>query len=137
MSLRLKILFRYLERLALTLTLLLILWLMGQALLGPLYLAYRFTPPPGTATPQALEAAIGASLQRFTLHKDNRAYTLAVGPMLLWAMPEGPPVYIFDPRGGLIDATPDLGEDPAFVERWITGSDFEALGRSIRKAIAD
>ena len=135
MAISLKRLCRYLERLALTLGLLIVLLLMGQAVLGPRYLTYRFTPAADSVTLEEVEAAIGARLDRFTIHKQAQTYTLGMGPMLMWAMPEGPPAYVFDASGSLIEFTSDLGDDQAFVEEWITGSDFDAGDWSLSDAI--
>lgn len=37
------------------------------------------------------------------------------------SLPSGPPTYIFDSTGSLIDWTSDYGEDPAFRRRWPLG----------------
>jgi hypothetical protein len=34
------------------------------------------------------------------------------------ALPSGPPAYIFDSSGDLVDWTPDLGDDPKFHSKW-------------------
>jgi len=135
LSPRVKRLFRRCERIAQAIVLLLVLALFGQAVLGPRYLAYRFTPSGRIDNPRQLEAAIGASVQTRTLQVEGRAYLLALGPMLMWAWPEGPPAYVFDAAGGLLDFTPDMGDDPAFLERWIIPSDFESSGGSIHDSL--
>ena len=130
MSPGLKILLRRIERVVILLVALTVLAMLGLALLGPRYLAYRFTPRIEVETPAELEAAIETPLDRFTLHKAGRSYTLAIGPMVMWALPEGPPMYIFRPEGGLVDFTTDVGDAPEFSARWISGSDFDSLGWS-------
>ncbi len=131
----LKRLFRGLERLALVVFLLLLLVMLGPALIGPHYLAHRFSPAQAIATPEALEASLGVPLQRVDIQLQGEAYILAIAPMVMWAMPEGPPVYVFDAEDGLIDYTTDLGDDQDFVARWITASGFASSGWSIRDAL--
>ncbi|MEJ2456237.1 MAG: hypothetical protein P8103_19100 [Candidatus Thiodiazotropha sp.] len=128
-------LFRGLERLALVVFLLLLLVMLGPALIGPHYLAHRFSPSQAIATPEALETRLGVPLQRIQIQLQGEAYILAIAPMVMWAMPEGPPVYVFDVQDGLIDYTTDLGDDQDFVARWITASDFASSGWSIRDAL--
>lgn len=35
-----------------------------------------------------------------------------------WALPSGPPAYVFDSKGKLIDWSGDTGDDPGFREKW-------------------
>ena len=51
---------------------------------------------------------------------EGESYVLVTGDVanVLLSLPSGPPVYIFDGGGGLIDWTPDLGDSPSFVKKW-------------------
>ena len=49
--------------------------------------------------------------------KDGEAL-MAHGPITLLALPSGPPAYVFDRNGKLIDWTMDMGDDPAFQRAW-------------------
>jgi hypothetical protein len=50
---------------------------------------------------------------------DGQEYLALYGPMqMLPRLPSGPPVYIFDRAGLLVDWTIDEGDDNAFLQRW-------------------
>ena len=43
-------------------------------------------------------------------------------PSSALSLPSGPPAYIFDETGTLVDWTADLGDSPSFVSKWGSGS---------------
>lgn len=43
----------------------------------------------------------------------------------VFALPSGPPIYIFDRAGTLVDWTPDSGEDPDFGRAWSSDAEVE------------
>lgn len=108
-----------------SLTLAVILVSVSPVLFGPLYLSYRFTPGSPSVDIAQLEREIGASLETHAIEVGGTAYTLGIGPMVMWAVPSGPPMYIFDAQGRLLDATPDVGDAPGFGEKWIRASGFQ------------
>lgn len=55
----------------------------------------------------------------YTLRRGAETYFVALSPLDTWlALPSGPAGYVFDLRGGLVDWSPDIGEDSAFGDRW-------------------
>jgi hypothetical protein len=99
-----------------------ILGLVGDLLLPPLigryYIAHRFTPHEKTATIQQLEKDFGVKLEVRHVTTKGRDYILATAPLMRWATPSGPPMYVFDSEGRLLDYTLDSGDDPRFMEKW-------------------
>ena len=52
-------------------------------------------------------------------HSHNgSSYTLWSGPVKAIFLPSGPPVYVFDSAGLLVDWSRDSGDDPEFREKW-------------------
>jgi len=49
---------------------------------------------------------------------EGEFYALSGPVSVLLALSSGPPVYIFDSEGKLLDWTLDSGDDPRFSERW-------------------
>jgi hypothetical protein len=43
----------------------------------------------------------------------------------VFVLPSGPPIYIFDRNGSLVDWTPDSGEDPEFQRAWSSDTEVE------------
>ncbi|MCU7915390.1 MAG: hypothetical protein KZQ65_05660 [Candidatus Thiodiazotropha sp. (ex Gloverina cf. vestifex)] len=105
-------------------TLVLIIFVVGRAFISSLYLSYRFTPDESVTTYDQLEKSLGIVLDTRQLQVRGVAYILVIGPMVEWAAPSGPPMYLFAIDGRLLDFTPDVGEDQRFNEKWIFGSDF-------------
>jgi hypothetical protein len=61
-------------------------------------------------------------VQRLTKNDGATTYYLAHGPIRApLALPSGPPVYVFDQAGKLIDYTKDSGDDPRFAKAWKSG----------------
>ncbi len=55
----------------------------------------------------------------WTMKKDGTNYFAAFGPIRApLALPSGPPVYVFDTNGMMIDWTLDNGESPRFQKEW-------------------
>ncbi|MCU7828852.1 MAG: hypothetical protein KZQ85_07260 [Candidatus Thiodiazotropha sp. (ex Myrtea sp. 'scaly one' KF741663)] len=104
--------------------LVLIIFVVGRAFISSLYLSYRFTPDESVATYDQLKKSLGIALDTRQLQVRGMAYILAIGPMVEWATPSGPPMYLFAIDGRLLDFTPDVGEDRRFNEKWIFGSDY-------------
>lgn len=51
--------------------------------------------------------------------KDGTNYYAAIGPVRApLALVSGPPVYVFDRSGTMVDWTLDNGEDPRFQKAW-------------------
>lgn len=54
------------------------------------------------------------------LKKGESDYVAYYGPVTTLAMVSGPPVYVFDLSGKLVDWSRDMGDDPRFAEEWKT-----------------
>lgn len=65
-----------------------------------------------------LEQQIGKpeSLRRHAYN--GSSYTIWSGPVKTIYLPSGPPVYVFDSAGKLLDWSRDIGDDPTFQEQW-------------------
>lgn len=81
----------------------------------------------GASAPSALGATIEVQraeiLRRATsihiLVMDGRRWYCVIGPLPpTWTLPSGPPCYIFDDAGNLVDWTADVGESGGFRRRW-------------------
>ena len=65
------------------------------------------------------------------IEKEEQQYVFVTGRMTpLWfvTIPSGPPCYVFDSGGTLIDWTKDIGDDSRFVERWPVSLRREVIG---------
>jgi len=51
------------------------------------------------------------------LHNGS-SYTIWSGPTKEIYLPSGPPVYVFDSAGKLLDWSRDSGDDPTFLQKW-------------------
>lgn len=79
-------------------------------------------------------------------HFDSVDYYVAFGPIkALLALPSGPPAYVFDSKGKMIDWSSDIGDDSHFSDKWkqrwqkdnikdISLSDMDALFATTAKA---
>ena len=77
----------------------------------------RAKPP---ATVQNLEQYLGwqTGHRRAELQESGgQTFVVMHGP-LASLVPSGPPVYVFDSTGRLVDWTTDSGDDPRFHEKW-------------------
>jgi hypothetical protein len=100
----------------------LLAYLLLPELAGPIYISRRFTPREGGATIEKLELSFGVKLKTREIAVQGVGYTLAEGPLVTWAVPSGPPMYVFDSQGHLLDYTLDVGDDPRFRDKWIHGT---------------
>lgn len=65
-----------------------------------------------------LEQQIGKpELLRQHTHNDS-SYTIWSAPVKTVFLPSGPPTYVFDSAGKLVDWTRDSGDDPVFQQKW-------------------
>lgn len=81
----------------------------------------------GASAPSALGATIEEQraeiLRRATnihiLEIDGRRWYYVIGPLApAWTLPSGPPCYVFDDAGNLVDWTADVGDSGEFRRRW-------------------
>jgi hypothetical protein len=107
--------------------------LVAPVLIGPHYIEYRFKPARPSLTLVQLERQTGATLQTYRVNHQGREFTYALGPLLAWAAPSGPPIYVFDEAGRLLDYTLDAGDDQRFGNDWIAGSNLEELRAQARQ----
>jgi hypothetical protein len=90
-------------------------------------------PPEGSTNLVAfLEARPPSQIRKF-IHEGN-AYIEVIGKPVtsLLSLPSGPPAYIFNENGALVDWSRDIGDDPSFVSRW--GGFSNATSISIEEA---
>ena len=112
-----------------------ILILLGLAAIGWFSLAAveaRRLRPPTSARTLPSFLSVMPRPERFEIHvAGDRRYLLVVGrlPALL-TLPSGPPVYVFDTSGKLLDWTADSGDDPRFVERWGSHSGGQRISKA-------
>lgn len=83
------------------------------------YIPKKFNPPHKNATIQEVETNLCANLIITDKIINTETYKIGEGPLLLWTMPSGPPMYIFNKEGILIDYTIDSGDDPEFKDKWL------------------
>ena len=57
-------------------------------------------------------------VRQFVYDQRNHTAVFGVARMFLTSLPSGPPVYVFDEHGLLIDWSRDIGDNPKFVEKW-------------------
>lgn len=76
-------------------------------------------PVGGTNLIAFLEARPQPSQIRRFVHEGQMHIEVVGKPVAsLLSLPSGPPVYIFDERGALVDWSRDLGDSPSFVHKW-------------------
>ncbi len=95
--------------------------------------ARRLRPPTSARTLPSFLSVMPRP-ERFEIRDvGDRQYLLVVGRLpATVTLPSGPPEYVFDSSGNLLDWTADSGDDPRFVER--RGS--HSRGRRISEAEA-
>jgi hypothetical protein len=77
----------------------------------------RYHPPEGTTTVDQLVAHLPETLKFALVEEGNRSYVVWVGRPS-GALVSGPPVYVFDRTGALVDRVGDSGDsDNTFVRR--------------------
>lgn len=101
----------------------------AMAILGCLAIACLYSekksaqmarPPLGaTNLPAFLEARPDWNQIRGFVHQGKPHLQVVGNPILLpLSPPSGPPAYIFDETGALVDWCRDLGDNPSFARRW-------------------
>lgn len=76
---------------------------------------------PGGSTLAEVLAKLPDPVAGRAFTQDGHQYLALLGPVQTYPkFPSGPPVYIFDSTGQLIDWTADEGDDEAFRSRWST-----------------
>lgn len=87
---------------------------------GEIRHAQAVRPPPGATNLNAFlqTGPKVARIQRFTV--GDRSYIEVVGrpPLIGLSLPSGPPAYVFDESGTLLDWAGDTGEATHFNEKW-------------------
>lgn len=77
----------------------------------------RYAPPSGVRTLAQFLAWDPSSNRFLRFSLGEREYVAVLGPRLR-LLASGPPVYLFDESGSLIDWTDDCEDDPAHRDRW-------------------
>jgi hypothetical protein len=76
-------------------------------------------PPPGVLDLASYLAEMPDPELAFEVQIGASRFLEAHGPpQPLMALPSGPPAYVFDEAGALVDWTSDVGDDSTFSERW-------------------
>lgn len=79
---------------------------------------HRKADPTGRASTLGEFLAWRPSAEEFALTEINgQQYVLAYGPAGR-TLPSGPAGYVFGPDGTLVDWSGDIGDDPAFNDKW-------------------
>lgn len=73
----------------------------------------RFTPAPGVKTYTQLKAQ-GVPLTRAVRVTNPANHVIVFGETALWTLPSGPPAYLFNESGELVDSTCDVGDSTTF-----------------------
>jgi hypothetical protein len=60
------------------------------------------------------------------LERDGQRFILLAGPNA-GLLPSGPPTYVFDSAGQLIDWTSDSGDDSRFQKEWLNNRDVRTI----------
>jgi hypothetical protein len=80
---------------------------------------YRRIVPDGRAATLAEYLAWRPSAAEFAVvETSGMEHVIAYGPSRSLMLASGPSAYIFDDTGRMVDWSPDIGDDPAFDERW-------------------
>lgn len=111
----------------------LVVLMLGGALAGWIVLcvsSYETVQPRGQTFREHL-ASMPEPVEYRTIRADGREHLAVVGsPQPFPRFPSGPPIYIFDAAGVLVDHTVDSGDDPAFHARWPGAYDGQKLDRA-------
>ena len=84
-----------------------------------IYERRRMAPPQTALHLRGFLAEMRAPDHFAVLNVEGQQYLLVTGPLpSLNSLPSGPPQYVFDASGRLVDWTTDSGEDPDFVADW-------------------
>lgn len=97
---------------------------------------YRRNVPDSRAATLAEYLAWRPSAAEFAVvESGGRRHVIAYGPKSWPMLASGPSAYIFDDTGRMVDWSPDIGDDPAFDERWTAQG--RGDGRVPRDAVED
>lgn len=111
----------------------LVVLMLGGALAGVTALrvrAYGQVKPRGQ-TFRAHLSTMPEPVEYRAIRVENLDYLAVRGPaQSSWAFASGPPIYIFDAAGVLVDHTVDSGDDPAFHAHWPGAYDGQKLDRA-------
>jgi hypothetical protein len=92
--------------------------------------AYRIAPPAEVRTLAGFLAVMRPPDEFKVVEVRGQEYLMAVGPLrALITFPSGPPAYVFDRTGALVDYSFDTGDAPDFVDRWRFYSSGRPLSR--------
>jgi hypothetical protein len=119
--------------------------LLGLAVLVMLYFAVvcfdRSTTNPG-AQGQSIDDFLKAKrapqkVER--IEKEGQSYLFVTGrmsPLWIVTVPSGPPCYVFNASGRLVDWTSDVGDAPYFQEKWPSSLKRQELnGERLREVV--
>jgi hypothetical protein len=82
------------------------------------YVRHRRADPTGRVSSLSEFLIWRPSTEQFALTEvDGQQYVLAYGPAGR-TLPSGPAGYVFGPDGKLVDWSSDIGDDPAFDDKW-------------------
>jgi hypothetical protein len=88
----------------------------------------KLAPPPGVRGFSDFSKAMPPPFSILISTVDGQEYLLWTGKVPAgWRLASGPPAYVFDKTGQLIDWTVDNGEAPTFYEKWYTNVQGENL----------
>jgi len=77
------------------------------------------TPPEEVQTLERFAEVMPPPQFLQSFQRNENKYLLWAGPSAPWyLLHSGPPTYIFDDSGRLIDWTPDRGDTPTFDKKW-------------------
>lgn len=82
----------------------------------------RSEPPPGVRTLDAFLTEMDRPEHAYELTLSGSTYTELIAGKPLWTLASGPPAYVFDASGELVDHTLDDGDDHAYDLEWRRGS---------------
>ena len=84
----------------------------------------RFAPAPGVKTYAQLKVQ-GVPMQRSVRVANPANHVVVFGTAALWTLPSGPPAYLFDESGRLVDFTCDVGDSTTFQDDYNVFSGIE------------
>jgi hypothetical protein len=112
-------------------------WFLGLIVLGVMYFAVVLfdvsTTAPGTVgkTFEGFLQSKQSPRKIESIEKENQKFVFVTGaqtPLWMITVPSGPPCYVFDSNGTLVDWTRDVGDDSGFKERWPYSLKREEIG---------
>ena len=112
------------------------LWIGGEVRHGA-----RIRPDGVNSVAEYLQR-FGSPARIFRIQRDDGVFFYFTGHLesdLPWlAFPSGPPAYIYDHRGGMVDWCGDSGDADKWVSRWLhSGSKSEVSLEEVRREISE